>query len=66
MSFEIENGVLVKYKGTGLETDIVIPDGVKSISKSAFSGCTSLTIYASAGSCAERYAKKHNIKFKAI
>ena len=39
--FEIEDGVLVKYKGAG--GDVVIPGGVTSIGKSAFFGCQSLT-----------------------
>lgn len=39
--FEIENGVLVSYRGNG--GDVVIPDGVTSIGGNAFSGCTSLT-----------------------
>ena len=41
MSFEINNGVLVKY--TGKDKDVVIPDGVTSIGNEAFWGCGSLT-----------------------
>ena len=37
MDFRIENGVLVKYKGK--DSNVVIPNGVTSIGKSAFSGC---------------------------
>lgn len=38
--FEIENGVLKKYLGSG--GDVVIPDGVYEIGKSAFCGCREL------------------------
>ena len=38
--FVIENGVLKKYKGSG--GNVVVPEGVTSIGKSAFSGCKSL------------------------
>lgn len=39
--FEIENGVLEKYKGIG--GNVVIPDSVKTIGESAFISCTNLT-----------------------
>ena len=39
--FMIENGVLVKYLGSG--GDVIIPDGVSSIAPMAFYGCLSLT-----------------------
>ena len=39
--FEIENGVVTKYKGKG--GDVVIPDGVNSIGDWAFTDCKSLT-----------------------
>lgn len=39
--FEIKNGILIKYYGT--DTDVVIPDGVKSIGEWVFEGCRSLT-----------------------
>jgi hypothetical protein len=38
--FVIENGMLVKYNGT--DADVVIPEGVTSIGKSAFFWCKSL------------------------
>ena len=47
-------------------TSITIPDSVTSIGKSAFAGCTSLTIYGYAGSYAESYAKENDIPFKVI
>ena len=39
--FVIQDGKLKKYTGRG--GDVVIPDGVTSISREAFSGCSSLT-----------------------
>lgn len=39
--FQIENGVLVKYKGKAV--DVTIPDSVSSIGEEAFSWCSSLT-----------------------
>jgi hypothetical protein len=39
--FEIQKGVLIKYRGKG--GDVTIPDGVTSIGNYAFSGCGSLT-----------------------
>ena len=39
--FEIENGVLKKYRGSG--GNVIIPDGVTSIGDDAFWGCSSLT-----------------------
>jgi hypothetical protein len=44
-------------------TTITIPDSVTSIGDSAFYECTNLTIHAPAGSYAEKYAKKKEIKF---
>ena len=40
MSFEIENGVLLKYDGD--DTDVIIPDGVTVIGKQAFMFCKAL------------------------
>ena len=39
--FEIENGVLVKYRGKG--GDVIVPAGVTSIGKDAFRECDNLT-----------------------
>lgn len=39
--FEIQNGVLVKYKGT--DSEVSIPDGVTKIGDSAFEGNTTIT-----------------------
>ena len=47
---------------TGL-TSVTIPARVKKIGKSAFEKCKNLTIHAPAGSYAEEYAKKNNIRF---
>ena len=38
----------------------------RQIGEEAFSGCTSLTIHASASSYAEKYAKANRIPFEAI
>ena len=51
---------------TNLKT-ITIPNSVTSIGNNAFYGhCSNLTIYGTAGSCAETYAKSYNINFMAI
>ena len=39
--FDIQNGVLKKYRGKG--GDVTIPDGVTSIGEKAFGLCASLT-----------------------
>lgn len=45
-------------------TSITIPKSVKKIGRAAFEDCSSLlTIYGKKGSYAEKYAKKHKIKF---
>ena len=43
---------------------VTIPNSVTSISDSAFEGCNRLTIYGSANSEAEKYAKNHGISFE--
>ncbi len=43
MSFEIENGVLTKYKPKKGETSVTIPDTVTSINNGAFMFCKNLT-----------------------
>ena len=40
LGFDIENGVLLEYFGNG--GDVVLPDSVKTIGKSAFKGCKAL------------------------
>ena len=49
---------------TGL-TSVTIPAGVKKIDWSVFRDCPNLTIHAPAGSYAEEFAKKNNIRFEA-
>ncbi len=39
--FQIDDGVLKKYLGSG--GDVIIPDGITRIGKNAFSGCTKVT-----------------------
>ena len=46
-------------------TAITTPDGASRKWDDVFEGCNSLTIHASAGSCAEKYAKVNNIPFVA-
>ena len=44
-------------------TSVTIPEGVTEIGGAAFEKCKKLTIHAPAGSYAEEYAKKNNIRF---
>lgn len=51
----------------GSLTSITIPKSVKKIGSAAFDDCSSLlTIYGKKGSYAEKYAKKHKIKFSTM
>ncbi len=50
---------------TGLQS-ITIPKSVTWTGDCVFSDCPNLTIYAPAGSAAERYAKMNGIRFEAI
>lgn len=43
---------------------ITIPAGVTEVDDHAFQNCTNLTIYGTAGSYIETYAKEHNIPFE--
>ena len=52
------------FDGCANLTSVTIPKGVKKIECSAFDGCTKLTIHAPAGSAAEQYAKKNDIRFE--
>ncbi len=58
-----KKGVLTKCKGPG--GDVAIPESATWIGDCAFFDCLNLTIHAPAGSKAEKYAKKNNIKFEA-
>lgn len=44
---------------------VTIPSSVTSIEELGFSDCDSLVIYGEVGSCAETYAKEHDIPFQA-
>ena len=52
------------FYGCSKLKSLYIPDSVTSIGKKAFSGCPELTLYGSAGSYAEKYSKKNNLRFK--
>ena len=56
---------LVAFPG-GKSGSYAIPDSVTSIDKTAFNGCTELTIYGHDGSYAETDAQNNNIPFVAI
>ena len=53
------------FSGCKKLKSITIPESVTSIAQTALDGCPELTIYAPAGSTAERYAKKRKILFVA-
>ena len=59
--FVIRNSVLTKY--TGPSGDVVVPEGVTEIGRSAFQGCENLTIHAPTGSTAEQYTVENGIRF---
>ena len=54
------------FSGCEALTDVTLPAGVRPIPKSAFKGCTELTIHAPAGSYAEQFAQKNGIPFQAV
>jgi hypothetical protein len=54
------------FRGCESLQSVTIPDSVTNISEGAFRSCPNLSIYAPAGSYAERYAKEKNINFQAI
>lgn len=54
------------FYGCGALEAVKIPDSVTNIEEDAFQLCENLTIYGSAGSYAERYAKDNNIPFIAV
>ncbi len=47
-------------------TEVYIPESVGEISSTAFDGCPNVQLICKAGSYAEGYAKKHNIKYKTL
>ncbi len=68
-SVEIPEGIIsigaaAFYGCTGI-TKLIIPDSVTEIAGNAFHKCDNLTIHAPMGSCAETYAKDHDIPFEA-
>ncbi len=46
--------------------EMAIPESVTSIGRDSFTFCDDLTIFAPAGSYAEKYAKEENIRFRAV
>ena len=55
-----------QFKGCINLTDIVLPDTVMKIAKTAFKDCKNLTIHAPVGSYAETYAKEREIPFQVL
>lgn len=54
------------FKGCVNLTDLILPNNVTKIAKTAFKDCKNLTIHALAGSYAEAYAKERGIPFQVL
>ncbi|MDO4584362.1 MAG: leucine-rich repeat domain-containing protein [Planctomycetia bacterium] len=69
-SYEVPDGIYTifheAFRGCAGLTDVTIPDSVQYIGEDAFEGCEKLTIHASKGSVAEKYAQEKKIPFQAI
>ena len=54
------------FSGCAGLTSVTLPDSVTNIEDGAFKNCTGLTVYASAGSYAEKYARDRGIRFEPV
>lgn len=54
------------FSNCGSLKEVIIPDNVTEIANNAFKNCGEFTIFSTAGSYAEQYAKENNIKFQSI